>query len=456
MAVFDQLTIPDEGVALLTSVIANQGTLTVTEMRFSDIDYTGQEHSITAATWAGTFQTVTPSASVHDTTTINVTGSFTNAGYSTSKTLKTVGIVGEDGNGVPTLIGVAVATSYDVIPPQALTPSTFTYSANIVVSSTADIHVSGSQAGALFVADIIDDLNSQDTDKPLSANQGSVLKGLIDNIPGGGSNRNLLDNAWFTVNQMGITSGTSPSSSTLLMDRWKSARTTYSLTSDGFEFAWDGTGTPPATYGYIRQNVYVDDYGIRGKTVTISAIVDGDLVQQTFTYPAGTDYSLVYNLTADIEVDINEQTAWGFAQLFFKNNSQTSHTLRAVKLEEGSSSTLMYDTAPKYAEELLECQRYFVRLPQNFATLGYAQSATEARTFYNLPVPMRAAPQISLVGTASVVTSGGYKTVSALTLDSASTTQTLYLFATTTGLTAGQGVALKVSGAGSYLDITAA
>ena len=36
-------TITNEGAALLASVIANQGTLTFNEFRFSENDYTGQE-----------------------------------------------------------------------------------------------------------------------------------------------------------------------------------------------------------------------------------------------------------------------------------------------------------------------------------------------------------------------------------------------------------------------------
>jgi len=182
MGVYNALVIPDEGVALLASVIATQGTLSVTEMRFSENDYTGQESTLTAATFLGTFVTATPSASVHDSTIINVTGSFTNTGFATSKTLRSIGIIGKDTNNVDTLIAVCTASSPDVIPVPVLSPSTYAYSADIGVSSIDNITVSGSQAGVLFTADIVDNLTSLDTDKPLSAKQGQVLKGLIDNI----------------------------------------------------------------------------------------------------------------------------------------------------------------------------------------------------------------------------------------------------------------------------------
>lgn len=447
MAVFDQLTIPDEGVALLTSVIANQGTLTVTEMRFSDIDYTGQEHSITAATWAGTFQTVTPSASVHDTTTINVTGSFTNAGYSSDKTLKTVGIVGEDSNGVPTLIGVAVATSYDVIPQQYITPSTFTYSANIVVSSTADIHVSGSQAGALFVADIIDDLSSQDTDKPLSANQGYVLKGLIDNVQGGGSNRNLLLNPFFTVNQRGVTSGTEGNTDHYLMDQWVGSRCNYSLGTSGLTFAWDGV---TQTNGYFKQQIEGDFSAEVGKPLTISAIVDGTLYTNTFTLAtSATDMAIVTGLVYSAYSDTTKNNN---IIVRLKSTDTTSHTIKAVKLELGSTSTLALDELPPdYTTELLKCQRYLKVYDSGAFFPGFANNSTSARIVVTFPVEMRATPTLTWTSSIRVVfANSGGSDVTALTIGDG-VRQSVNLIATTTGLTAGQGVNMKTYSGGQMI-----
>lgn len=173
------LTITNEGAAFLADVIANQGSIDFTEVRFSSTNYVGSEATLTAGTFGGTWLTVTPSASVVDQTTINVASSFDNSGFSAAKTLYSIGLIGEDGNGNTALVAVCTKSTPDTIPAYVAPASTYDYNINLTVSDTENITITATPAGVLFVSDIVDNLNSYATNKPLSANQGRALKALI-------------------------------------------------------------------------------------------------------------------------------------------------------------------------------------------------------------------------------------------------------------------------------------
>lgn len=172
------LTITNEGAAFLADVIANQGSINFTEMRFSSTNYVGSEATLTEALWTGTFKTVTPSASVLDDQIINVTGSFDNTGFVSDRNLYSIGLIGSDGVNTA-LVAVATTSTPDVIIHFVLNASTYAYSMNITVSSTEDITVSGSAANALFVSDIVNSLNSTAVNKPLGAIEGKILNEMI-------------------------------------------------------------------------------------------------------------------------------------------------------------------------------------------------------------------------------------------------------------------------------------
>ena len=146
------LTITNEGAAFLADVIANQGTINFSEVRFSSTNYVGSEAGLTEGTFGGTFITVTPSASVLDGTTINIEASFTNTTFSTDKTLYSIGIIADDGNGTDYLVAVATTSAPDTLPKYEGSASTYAYNINLGVSSTNNITVTASTAGVhLFI-----------------------------------------------------------------------------------------------------------------------------------------------------------------------------------------------------------------------------------------------------------------------------------------------------------------
>ena len=185
--------ITNEGAALLASVIANQGTLTFSEMRFSTTDYDGVEATLTVGTFAGVFITAAASASVVDSTTIKVDAQFDNSGIVGDHPLYSIGIVGTDGN-TTALIAVCTTTNPDIIRAALTGVSTYAFNVNLTVSSTSNITVTGTTAAVLYDTDIVDHLNSTDATKPLSANMGHVLGEEVNAIVNVYGAKNKLPN----------------------------------------------------------------------------------------------------------------------------------------------------------------------------------------------------------------------------------------------------------------------
>ena len=173
------LTITNEGAALLADVIANQGSLEFTEVRFSSTNYVGSEAALTEGTFGGTFITAVPSASILNQTTIDIAASFDNTTFTVAKQLYSIGVIAEDGDGNTALVAVCTTSVPDTIPAYMAPGSNYAFNINMTVSSTDHITVTGSVASVLYVSDIVDSLNSYETNKPLSANQGRLLKELI-------------------------------------------------------------------------------------------------------------------------------------------------------------------------------------------------------------------------------------------------------------------------------------
>ena len=167
-------TITNEGAALLASVIANQGTLTFNEFRFSENDYTGQESTLTEVTFLGVFITAGAAASVIDSTTIKASAQFNNSTITGNHDLYSIGIIGTDGN-TTALIAVCTTTDPDVIREPLTGTSTYAFNVNLSVSDTSQINVFGTTAAILYDIDVVDTLISTATNKPLSANQGRLI-----------------------------------------------------------------------------------------------------------------------------------------------------------------------------------------------------------------------------------------------------------------------------------------
>lgn len=268
------------------------------------------------------------------------------------------------------------------------------------------------------------------------------------------SNRNLLDNPWFTVNQRGYTSNN------LLQlqywaDRWlrhtsNSGQGSLSL-SNGIVTLTAPSGS--GRFGNIIQRM-ADPSIISGKVVTLSLLKsDGTIIGGSFKRVAGTS-QFAYNQN-NIKLQIAPKNV-----IVVEVENGASISFKAVKLELGSYSTLANDLPPDYAEELRKCMYYFRRISN---TSGYTQlwllgrnrSATGADFHGALGnQPMRTAPTISRSGSIYVQNADTNIAITDLTRYFTVSSDLVLRATVESGLTANAPSALAL-GSGAYIDLSA-
>ena len=230
-------------------------------------------------------------------------------------------------------------------------------------------------------------------DDPTNANikLADPVETQLLNVKGNLSNRNLLDNAWFTVNQRGDTSWSSYTGYKL--DRW--------FLDEGSGSIDDGIFTHSNTFYQKWEDSRVNT--ILGKTVTMSWMFsDGTIGSETVTLPSSLTSSYVWLLDNPY---VQIALISGGTQIA---RVAGGTSLKAIKLELGSVSTLAMDTAPNYAEELLKCQWYFYKAMGNLSA-GYTLDTNlgQARIGVPVPVRMRTTPTVSMSVANSIIDSDG-------------------------------------------------
>lgn len=249
------------------------------------------------------------------------------------------------------------------------------------------------------------------------------LKGIIasdgsHNFSTAGSNRNLLDNPWFTVRQRG--DGPFGAGAGYTVDRWtKFYNGIITGTDDGVSIA------PNTTSGWIEFAQYLPaDVGaaLEGKTVTLSALLqDGTLYSKSGVCAAkpssGTTNFITVSMpnsmgfVAGRRNDGVLRVEFTYGQAY----SQDPLNVRAAKLELGSVSTIANDVPPDYGEELAKCQRYFIRLKGEPLATGYL-STNMQYAYMLIPTsrPMRTTPSVSYSGSFSIRIYNSTKTATAM------------------------------------------
>lgn len=212
----------------------------------------------------------------------------------------------------------------------------------------------------------------------------------VVNLPSYPPQRNLLSNAWFRVNQRQLTTWNSGYG----LDRWQISRGKGEQVAGGLKL----TTNSGQTDSLILQKIEGKSQLI-GKTITASVIIDGTLVTGTITLEDNTTKS--FGGPNGNTFYVNTTLADDIFQLNVYNQTTGAVTFKAVKLEEGSVSTLSNDTPLDYGEDLAQCQRYFYRLKGNgynvaYIGVGNASSASNFTVIVRLPVCMRTTPVISV------------------------------------------------------------
>lgn len=260
------------------------------------------------------------------------------------------------------------------------------------------------------------------------------------------SNRNLLDNPWFTVNQRGgkITlKGTSvyidPDCTNLAGPQYEEAlAVTRTNNGNYYTFTTGPCYFKPSDVvdGYCEQGYTFDRWlftegntevvrknadgslsvslgnnatlfqlfppelckSLLGKVVTFSAIINDTLYQSTITVPSylPPDWesygSISIGGTMIMRFLLYRD---GLGQVAFWNNSlnRSDFIIKAAKLELGSVSTLHLDTVPDYTTELHKCQRYY----KYFKQLNCFRNISGSWYYSvedNKSLPMRVSPSI--------------------------------------------------------------
>lgn len=197
--------------------------------------------------------------------------------------------------------------------------------------------------------------------RPASIKNGAYVRHAMTNqeltpIAQAVSNRNLLDNPWFTVNQRGQNSYTGTTNK-YGFDRWL-ANSDISKSDDIITF------TSGMAYAMIRQRLDKSLFE-NGKTYTFSFIKsDGSIASESFVYDGTSTAWIVVKVWGIGHYYTTYKNYTDYIEFGIFDTSDASETIsfKAVKLELGSVSTLAQDTAPNYATELLKCQRYFKRI----------------------------------------------------------------------------------------------
>lgn len=231
------------------------------------------------------------------------------------------------------------------------------------------------------------------------------------NISAGASNRNLLDNPFFTVNQRDFTSVTA-TNGVYAVDRWKinnggGTGSTISVTSQGYIQLTTGS-----TYISFQQMFGANE--LEGKTVTMSVNDNGTIYSYSFTVPTRgsadvTAGTFVFKTGCSCNFFVmNTSSAYGY-NIQLSIGTGYSATIRAVKLELGSYSTLANDVPPDYVKELEKCKYYFERIQaRNVVTSIGAGYNDGYNTMYGVLkiAPKRQTPSVSgsslIVGTTSL------------------------------------------------------
>ena len=202
-----------------------------------------------------------------------------------------------------------------------------------------------------------------------------------DGTDGLSHNANLLDNAYFLdpVNQRGQTSYNAKG---YTIDRWRVANSTVTVTLTA-------AGVQVSTGGALRQYITADTSGDLTAAVCTS---DGTIYCATGNLASGAIKGSVFEVGTDdtgVYMFLFEGQTYRWAALYKGN-----YTLE----------TLPEFTPKGYASELLECQRYFIRM-KSFHVAGQMLT-TGGRFGFTLPVQMRITPTLTVTTKGTIICNG--------------------------------------------------
>ena len=163
------------------------------------------------------------------------------------------------------------------------------------------------------------------------------------------SNRNLLDNAFFTVNERGKSSYSTVGYTLNRYRTWTNDVTVTPLSPNGVTIANSGTGN------YVLTQYITNELAnfLRGKTVTLSIMpTNGTIISNTDVVADSGAYNLIAE-TDDLKIRLHLGTTVTHYVDIYVNGTKS---IDRIMLELGSTCTIALDAPRPYAEELARCQ----------------------------------------------------------------------------------------------------
>ena len=221
---------------------------------------------------------------------------------------------------------------------------------------------------------------------------------LLDNwyFVGGGSQ---LGDGIFPINQRGQSSYTAAGNNGI--DRWGGSYCNIVLNASGLTIT--STGYTNNLYQFVPYKVWD---GLVGKTVTLSFDVEaitGSWAIAAYNSAVGTISTTGITSVSFVVPSVADSNKF----IGLAGQSGNVITIKAVKLELGTVSTLANDAPPVFSEELAKCQHYLRYIP--FVRVASPLEGTVA-SISLLGMPMRGVPTPSLVSSGGVL--DGYTLIS--------------------------------------------
>ena len=199
------------------------------------------------------------------------------------------------------------------------------------------------------------------------------------------SNPNLLINYDFKINQRGLSSYPAGQ---YTVDCWKSNNINTQVTANGVKL----TVVDNSSLAEFVQKLEFPYEALAGRTVAVSAIINGEYVHAAGTVPAtkpDKTTHLVYT-SGDWQFGLSWSVGGNFYVRFV--GADGTADISSAKLEIGSAATTF--CLPDPATELAKCQRYLYRLPQWGRARLCEYTANFLRFVIATPVVMRAKPSL--------------------------------------------------------------
>ncbi len=226
------------------------------------------------------------------------------------------------------------------------------------------------------------------------------------------SNKNLLINPDFKINQRESTTYTYSGAASYTVDRWTFDSASYTSST-----LTPNTGSGMTLYNAISSVhivQYIETPLELSTQYTISANSPTGTVKATFTTPSALPTSTTNYVrllvsgssgTTVGQLNVRYHATKGYWCVRIATEVGETLTLNWVKLEKGAIATSF--VTPEPTTELLKCQRYYyqTKTGNNYGVLspvGWMQSATQFRVLYELPTTLMKEPTVLINGNVTV------------------------------------------------------